>query len=110
LISSNQKEPSKDYIFYALNLVLCIVAIVLIRINLVNRKDYVILVVLLLVFVFTVAQIEMSTRLTFDLEHNITIAVIVSFAFINRTIHSRYVLVLAWAISIWCLSLNLRLL
>ena len=92
-----------------LNLIVCIVAIILVRINLVTRKDYVILAVLLMVFTFTVAQTELNTKLNFDLEHNITIAVIVSFAFINRTIHSRYVLLLSWAISLWCLSLNLRL-
>ena len=92
------------------NVVICIVAIVLVRLDLVTRKDYLILVVLVLVFAFTVAQIETGERLSFDIEHNLTIAAIVSFAFINRTIHSRYVLILAWAISIWCLSLNLRLL
>lgn len=109
-MTTNQDEPRNDYIFYVLNLIVCVVAIALVRINLVTRKDYVILGVLLIVFAFTIAQIEMNTRINFDLEHNITIAVIVSFAFINRTIHSRYVLLLSWAISLWCLSLNLRLL
>jgi hypothetical protein len=55
---SDQNESSNEYIFYVFNVVICIVAIVLVRLDLVTRKDYLILVVLVLVFAFTVAQIE----------------------------------------------------
>ena len=67
------------------------------------------LVVITLVLVLTIAQVELTQIETYDIEHNINIAVLISVAFINRTLHSRYILVLSWLVSIWCLSLNLRL-
>lgn len=96
--------------FSSISLVICLIAIGLLRINSIVRKDYVIFAVVPIILALYVAQIEMALLVSLDLEHNIMIAVLISFAFINRTIHSRFVLILTWATSIWCLSLNLRLL
>jgi len=99
-----------QFIYYIFNIVICSLAIILVRLDVVTRKDYLLLAVVTLVLILTIVQIELTTNLTSDIEHNITIAVLISVAFINRTIHSRFIIILTWAVSLWCLSLNLRLL
>jgi hypothetical protein len=76
------------YIFYLINLVSCLVAIVLIKGELIMSRDKVLLLLNFIVHALTITQIQLNQKVDSLTENHAVVVSVIAFSILNRPNHN----------------------